>query len=112
VKLKKTEHSYYDSAAKSSNVGTSKIIPADVPNELVAQLQEYSLRLFKAVDGQGLARVDFFLENITNRIVFNEINTFPTMTEFSVYPALVKTMNYAPSDLIDKLITMALARKK
>ena len=68
------------------------------------------MRIFKAVDGQGLSRVDFFLENGTNDIVFNEINTMPGFTSISMYPMLWENKGFSKERLVEKLIQLGLAR--
>lgn len=68
------------------------------------------MRIFKAVDGYGLSRVDFFLEKDTNDIVFNEINTLPGFTGISMYPVLWEDKGVEKSSLIDRLIAQAFER--
>jgi D-alanine-D-alanine ligase len=63
--------------------------------------------VFKAVDGHGLSRVDFFLDRKTNKIYLNEINTLPGFTNISMYPQLIEDFGVGYSDLIDKLIELA-----
>ena len=71
------------------------------------QIREKALKIFKACDGFGFSRVDFFLENGTNRVVFNEINTIPGHTAISMYPMLMKAAGYDMADYVDKLIEMS-----
>ena len=66
--------------------------------------------IFKAVDGYGLARVDFFLEKDTNQVVFNEINTLPGFTGISMYPMLWADKGVDAFTLIDTLIAQAFKR--
>ena len=65
------------------------------------------MKIFKALDGFGLSRVDFFLENGTNRVVFNEINTLPGFTGISMYPMLWNAQGYDIKTLVTTLIEMA-----
>ena len=67
------------------------------------------MKIFKAVDGYGLARVDFFLKE-DGTVVFNEINTLPGFTSISMYPMLWNERGVNVTDLIDKLIELALKR--
>ena len=60
------------------------------------------------LDGYGLSRVDFFMENGTNEVVFNEINTLPGFTSISMYPKLFEASGIPYSQLIDKLIQLAM----
>ena len=71
-----------------------------------------ALKAFKAIDGKGLARVDFFVENKTNKIYINEINTMPGFTKISMYPKLFDAVGIKYSELLDKLIENALDIKK
>ena len=68
------------------------------------------MKIFKALDGFGLSRVDFFLENGTNRVVFNEINTLPGFTGISMYPLLWNAQGYDKKTLVTTLIEMAKER--
>jgi D-alanine-D-alanine ligase len=68
------------------------------------------VKIFKALDGFGLSRVDFFLENGTNRVVFNEINTLPGFTGISMYPMLWNAQGYDIKTLVTTLIEMAKER--
>ena len=68
------------------------------------------MRIFRAVDGYGLARVDFFLEETSGDIVFNEINTLPGFTGISMYPMLWAEKGIGREALVEKLIELALAR--
>ena len=67
------------------------------------------MKIFKAVDGYGLARVDFFLKE-DGTVVFNEINTLPGFTSISMYPMLWNERGINVANLIDKLIELALKR--
>ena len=77
--------------------------------EFQDKIREYALRVFKAVDGHGLSRVDFFLEE-SGRVVFNEINTLPGFTSISMYPMLWKACGLDIPELIDILIDQAMTR--
>ena len=69
-----------------------------------------AVEIFKAVNGFGLARVDFFVEKDTNEVIFNEINTMPGFTDISMYPKLWECMGIDKSKLIDTLIELAYER--
>lgn len=68
------------------------------------------MRIFQAVDGYGLARVDFFVENGTNQVVFNEINTLPGFTPISMYPMLWGDLGVDLRKLVVELINQAFIR--
>jgi len=85
-------------------------IPAPLSAEQTAQIQELALRAFQAVDGCGMARVDFLLDSKTGEIFLNEINTIPGFTRISMYPKLWEASGVSYSELIDRLIQLALER--
>jgi D-alanine-D-alanine ligase len=99
---------FYDYAAKYLESGTQLIIPADLTRKQVAQFQDYAVRAFRAIDCTGMARVDFFLERGTNKIYLNEVNTIPGFTSISMYPKLWEASGIPYSELIDRLIQLAL----
>ena len=83
------------------------VIPADLPEGISNEIRSTAIKAFKAVDGKGLSRVDFFVENGTNRIIINEINTLPGFTQISMYPKLWEEAGIKYSDLLDELIKLA-----
>ena len=105
-----TNEEFYSFDAKYNNMESRNIIPAQISEEISKQIQESSLKIFKLLDGKGLSRIDFFLEDSTNKVIFNEINTFPGFTGISMYPMLCKSMGYDIEALIDKLIEIAIYR--
>lgn len=102
---------FYDYESKYNNAESKTVIPADIPEEVSTEIQSLALRAFKAIGGEGMARVDFFLEDATNRIFFNEINTIPGFTAISLYPALWAHAGVDTPTLCDKLIDIALLKK-
>ena len=86
-------------------------IPAPLSAEQTACIQELALRAFKAVDGCGMARVDFLMEPISGEIFLNEINTIPGFTRISMYPKLWEASGLPYASLLDRLIDLALERK-
>lgn len=103
---------YYDFDAKYNDNSTELVIPADLPSETIEKIREYSVRAFKAIDGQGLSRVDFFVKHSDGSIVLNEINTLPGFTNISMYPKLWKEAGIEYKELLDKLIELAQERAK
>ena len=103
---------FYDFDAKYTNAESRTIVDTDLPEGKTEEVREAAVKIFKAVDGFGLARVDFFLEKDTNRVVFNEINTLPGFTSISMYPSLWNAMGYPADKLIDELIELAMHRKE
>lgn len=95
---------FYSFDAKYNIPESKTIIPADISKEQIEQIQKLAIRAFKAIDGRGLARVDFFIEKDTNKIYINEINTMPGFTKISMYPKLFEAVGITYTELLDKLI--------
>jgi len=103
---------FYDFDAKYKDDSTVLVIPAELPEETAEKIREYAVRAFKALDGQGLSRVDFFVKHSDGSIVLNEINTLPGFTSISMYPKLWNAVGLGYSDLLDALIELAKTRVK
>jgi D-alanine-D-alanine ligase len=99
---------FYDYAAKYLEQGTQLVIPAKLSKKQVATFQDYAVRAFRAIDGTGMSRCDFFLERRTNKIFINELNTIPGFTSISMYPKLWEASGLPYPQLIDRLIELAL----
>ena len=99
---------FYDYAAKYLEQGTRLLIPAPLRKNQVATFQDFAVRAFKAIDGAGMARCDFFLENRTAKIYVNELNTIPGFTSISMYPKMWEASGLPYGKLIDRLIELAL----
>ena len=78
--------------------------------EIAEEIRKTAIKAFKAADGSGLSRVDFFIENDTNRIIINEINTMPGFTQISMYPKLWEQMGLSYPKLLDRLIELAFVK--
>ena len=98
---------FYSFNSKYKNIKSMTQIPANIDKEIEGTIQYMARKAFKAVDGRGLARVDFFMEKDTNNIYINEINTMPGFTDISMYPKLFQFNGISYSDLLDKLINLA-----
>ena len=94
---------FYSFDAKYNIPESKTIIPADISKEQIEQIQKLAIRAFKAIDGRGLARADFFIEKDTNKIYINEINTMPGFTKISMYPKLFEAVGITYTELLDKL---------
>ncbi len=103
---------FYSYNAKYENQESKVVIPADLSEEKIAEIKKTAIKAFKAVDGSGLARVDFFVENDTERVIINEINTMPGFTEISMYPKLWEAEGLSYSQLLDEIISLAQANAK
>lgn len=102
---------FYDYDAKYNNAESKTIIGPELPEGKEDEIRDCAVRIFRALDGFGLARVDFFLEHDTNRVVFNEINTLPGFTGISMYPMLWNAKGLDVRTLVAKLIDMAWERR-
>ena len=90
-------------------------LPADLPAEQTAELRRLAVECYRAVECEGMARVDFLLEAATGKLYINEINTIPGFTSISMYPKMWEASGIGFSALVDRLIELALerhARKK
>ncbi len=100
---------FYDYEEKYINNTVGMQIPAQIESGVAEKIQDYALRAYRALDGSGLSRVDFFLTN-NNDIFINEINTMPGFTQFSMYPSLWRETGLETRDLIEELLQLALKR--
>lgn len=101
---------FYDYAAKYLDGKSQLLIPAPLPAELSARIRRLSVAAFLAIDGAGLARVDFLLSHATGELFVNEINTMPGFTSISMYPKLWEATGISYAELVDRLIELALER--
>ena len=81
--------------------------PASISAEMATQVQTMALAAFRAVDGTGLARVDFLLDNESQILYLNEINTMPGFTRHSLYPKLWEASGISYPELVDRLLMLA-----
>lgn len=105
-----SSNEFYDYHAKYVDGKSSMIIPADLPEATKRDLQQLAIQAFRAIDGSGLSRVDFFVTKDDHRILINEINTMPGFTPFSMYPMLWKESGKPYRELLDDLIELAIER--
>lgn len=104
---------FYSYDAKYVNSAQSELLaPAPLSDELTEQFQQAAVEIFQALKCQGMARVDFFLEQGSNKIIFNEINTLPGFTSISMYPRLWQVSGKPYRQLLDELIQLALDRQQ
>jgi len=101
---------FYDYQDKYIDGKTSFGIPAELPPEIIEEIQRISLEAFKSIDGSGMARVDFFLQDRTQKIYLNEINTIPGFTEISMYPKLWEVSGLPYSQLLEELVSLGFER--
>ena len=103
---------FYDYDTKYKNNNAKLHIPAKISEEAAAEVQRIAKQAYKIMGCSGLSRIDFFVERGTQRILLNEINTFPGFTAISMYPSLMAEVGYPLGTLIDTLITLALERNR
>lgn len=103
-------HEFYSYEAKYlDEKGAMLKIPALLPGPIVEKIQDLAVETFKVLCCEGMARVDFFLRN-DREVIVNEINTIPGFTKISMYPKLWEASGISYTQLIDRLIHLALER--
>ena len=103
---------FYDYDDKYRDDKARLVIPAPVSEAVSAEVRRMSIEAFRLCNLSGMARVDFFLERGTDRVLVNELNTLPGFTAISMYPKLWEASGLPLPDLLDELIRIALARKE
>lgn len=101
---------FYDYETKYTQGQADLSIPAKASSAIISKIQEMAVQAFLAIDGAGLGRVDFFYVESTGEVMINEINTFPGFTATSMYPQLWEASGISFSELVDRLIQLALER--
>jgi D-alanine-D-alanine ligase len=105
------DHEFYDFEAKYLDEAALRLTcPADLPDAVVRRVRELSVRVFEAMGCEGLARVDFFVQD-DGTVMVNEINTMPGFTPFSMYPRMWAATGLGYAELVDRLLTLALSRR-
>ena len=101
------DREFYDFESKYISDGSKLIVPAELEPQQIEEINQYAKLAFRTVDGKGLCRADFFLEESTDRILMNEINTMPGFTGISMYPKLMAESGYTAHELVEALIASA-----
>jgi D-alanine-D-alanine ligase len=102
---------FLDYTEKYSSTGhVDFVVPAPISKSLTTRIRRMAVTAFKAVDGAGFARVDFFLRRDTGEILINELNTIPGLTDVSGYPKMWEATGLPFQQVIDRLIALALER--
>jgi D-alanine-D-alanine ligase len=100
---------FLDYTEKYSDTGHVEfVVPAALSKVVIRRIQRMATEAFKAVDGAGLARVDFFLRRDTNELLINELNTMPGLTDVSGFPKMWAASGFPFQQVIDRLIQLAL----
>jgi len=97
----------YDYDTKYIDDTSELVIPANLDRQQADAIRDLAVRAFYALDCNGLARVDFFVEKCTGKVYLNEVNTLPGFTDISMYPMLWKNSGLSYAALLDKLIALA-----
>ncbi|HEY5445707.1 MAG TPA: ATP-grasp domain-containing protein, partial [Pyrinomonadaceae bacterium] len=104
---------FLDYTEKYASTGrVSFVVPAPLSKTITARIQRMAIQAFQAVDGAGLARVDFFLQQKGGELVINELNTLPGLTEVSGYPKMWEASGLSFTQLLEKLIELAFERHR
>jgi D-alanine-D-alanine ligase len=104
------ELAFYDYEAKYTEGGMQLHAPAQISDQESEELRRVARIAYNSIDAAGMARVDFFLERVSGRLLLNEINTIPGFTSTSVYPKLWAASGLPYDRLLDRLIQLALER--
>ncbi|SRR5258707_983031 len=105
-----SSNEFYDYRAKYIDGKSRAIIPADIPQDSAEEIRRQAVKAFAALDLNGLARVDFFMERETGQVYINEVNTMPGFTEISMYPKLWEASGLPYPQLLNRLIELAIER--
>ena len=104
---------FLDYTEKYASTGrVSFVVPAPLSKTITARIQRMAIQAFQALDGAGLARVDFFLQQKGGELVINELNTLPGLTEVSGYPKMWEASGLSFTQLLEKLIELAFERHR
>lgn len=98
---------HQESAPETGSENSTFIVPADIPAESRALVQETAKVVYRALGCRGLSRVDFFLKE-DGTVVLNEVNTFPGLTSYSRYPRMMTAAGFSMTDVIDRLVSVTL----
>ncbi|MEE2673877.1 MAG: D-alanine--D-alanine ligase family protein [Myxococcota bacterium] len=101
---------FYDYEAKYLNESTELLVPAPLPEDVGERVRSLALKAFQALEGEGIARVDFFLEKETGEICINELNSLPGFTEGSMFPRLWAASGLPYPALLERMIDLAIER--
>jgi D-alanine-D-alanine ligase len=103
-------HEFYDYEDKYIDEGSRSVIPAELPEPVREEVRALSVRAFDALGGAGFARVDFFVEKGTHRVLVNELNSLPGFTPISMFPKMWEASGLPLPALLDRLVRSALQR--
>ena len=102
---------WYDYEAKYTAGGMELVVPPRLDKEVVERVREVAAEVYRSVECSGFARVDFFVED-GGRVLVNELNTIPGFTQTSVFPKLFEASGMPFVELLDRLLALALERRR
>ena len=103
-------HDFYDYEAKYEDAnGAQTSIVSDLPTETIDEIRNLAIKTYRCLNCEGMARVDVFLQD-DGKILVNEVNTIPGFTDISMYPQLWKAKGFTYSEVIEKLLGLAIDR--
>ena len=109
----RVDKGFYDYETKYRDPAAAKlIIPAEIPARTARKARDWAVRMFHALEGYGMSRVDFLLDKKTGRLYYNETNTIPGFTEISLYPRMWEASGLPFPKLLDRLLALALLRHR
>lgn len=108
----KPAEDFYTYKAKYLADNSELIIPAVLDDEFSALIRRTAIQAYKAIDGAGMARVDFLIDRGSNELFISEVNTIPGFTSISMYPKLWEASGLPYSKLVDRLLDLAMERKQ
>jgi D-alanine-D-alanine ligase len=103
-------HEFYDYEDKYIDEGSRSVIPAEIPEKVREEVRALAVRAFDALGGAGFARVDFFVEKATHRVLVNELNSLPGFTPISMFPKMWEASGLPLPALLDRLVRSAFQR--
>ncbi len=103
----KASNEFYDYKAKYIDNKSVSVIPAEIPADITAQIQKLAVETYQALECDGFARVDFFIDQDNGNIYLNEVNTLPGFTEISMYPKMWEAAGLPVDQLLKKLVELA-----
>jgi D-alanine-D-alanine ligase len=99
---------FYDFDTKYVADDAQLVVPADLDASTIARVRAIAVQVWEIIGCRGMARADFFVERVSGRVLFNEINTIPGFTRISMYPRLWQAAGVGIEDLVDSLVRLAL----
>lgn len=103
----RSSNEFYDYKAKYIDNQSVTVIPAELPTETISAIQKLAVEAYQALDCEGFARVDFFVERQSGQLYLNEINTLPGFTEISMYPKMWEAAGLPTAQLLEQLVELA-----